>query len=48
MRKHWYMIDVIYCPACGRTTTWRTRMYTERPVKWEDRHSDREVYDYCD
>jgi len=48
MNKHWYFLDSVYCPICGKTTTWRIRMWGERPAEWERRHRSLEVYDYCD
>ena len=45
--KYWYFISVEYCPVCGRDDTWRERRYSPRPEKWEDRHSFKEVYDWC-
>jgi len=46
-RKHWYKIDKYECPVCGRGEEFRTRMYTDRPEKPEDRVTWHEQYDWC-
>ena len=45
---HWYFISDIYCPLCGHSVRTRTRMYSEKPEAWDDRHDFEEGYDYCD
>lgn len=34
---HWYQITYFECPPCGRTTAYRERKYTTKPLKQEER-----------
>ena len=45
---HWYFISDTYCPLCGHNERIRTRMYTEKPEAYDDRHDFEEGYDYCE
>ncbi len=45
--KYWYFITTYYCPMCGSTTEYRERRYTPKPKDWQDRHLEKESWDYC-
>ncbi len=45
--KYWILFTHIYCPMCGKETTYRDRMYTEKPKDSAERHKIEEQYDYC-
>ena len=49
-KKYWYRIYIGECPVCGRSKSYRERVYSPRPEKREDRYvwlSDQETYDGC-
>lgn len=46
-KTYWYYVVDDYCPVCGRSDTYRERIYGERPKDWEQRHEFNEVYDGC-
>jgi hypothetical protein len=51
----WYLVDISYCPVCGRSEENRTRMAPPAPPKggsaspaWPNqRYRYTEQYDYC-
>jgi hypothetical protein len=36
--KYWYYIETSYCVLCGRTDTFKKRMYTPKPKEYNERH----------
>lgn len=51
LAKHWYLIHIIGCPVCGRTTQWRERIYSSKqpkPIDLIERYDvNYMVYDHC-
>jgi len=48
MKKYWYKFITNYCPQCGKSSTWKERVYDKpKPKKRENLYSEREVWDYC-
>ncbi len=48
IKKYWYRYYEEWCPFCGRTNIFKTRVYDEpKPKDWNERHTHKEVYDYC-
>lgn len=45
--KYWYHTTVIGCPICGRSESYKVRMYTKKPSEWYQRYELIDKYDYC-
>lgn len=45
---HWYMVTVVWCPACLAERTYRTRRYDPRPENWNDRHEWIQHWNGCE
>ncbi len=49
-RPHWYLQHIGECPGCGRDTSFRVRVYGQKPEDPEDRYvhlSNTQTYDQC-
>jgi hypothetical protein len=46
-KKYWYKTTFDHCPACGKNSIYKERVYGQKPQKIEERHTTTETYDYC-
>jgi len=46
-KKYWYKTTFDHCPACGRESLYKERVFGEKPSKHEERFIIKETYDYC-
>lgn len=37
-RKYWYFTEIVECPVCGASDTYRERRYTRKPKKLSARY----------
>lgn len=46
-KPYWYKFTICECPLCGKTTSFKQRMYTPKPELDADRYKYLQEYDYC-
>lgn len=49
MKGYWILFEHWYCPLCGRESVSQTRVFDRpKPATWQERHIEKEVFDWCD